>query len=203
MAAECGCPDIYPDWDDKDVDLGGCPVIELRMPMFMHMPLAHDLYAGRQQQLIERMEMQEPWPRLLLTRTGMLRGSLLRLLTPGTSSPSRFFRTLPFPFVARGKLHHGNLSTGHKVIREMQMRLVDEGCRPRELYIAYLSCPACIERRGEKILFLRRWNESAILKNRRLKRETETVSCEDSATVRPGSGPAGIAESARDRRNGS
>lgn len=188
MAADCGCPDVYPDWDGKDVDLGGAPVVELGIPTLIHMPLAFDLYAGRQQQLIEKMGLRELWPRLLLTRTGMLRGSLMRLLKPGMTSPSRFFKVLPFPFVVRAKLHHGNLSTGHKIIREMQMRMADEGCRPRELYIAYLSCPACSDVRGEKILFLRRWTESKILKNRHLQRNTDLITPEASATIRsPGS----------------
>lgn len=182
-AAECGCPDVYPDWDDKDIDLGGCPVHQLSIPTLVHMPLAYDVYIGKQQHAIEHMELAELWPRLMLTRTGMWRGSLTRLLKPGTSSLSRNVFALPFPFIARGRLHQGNLSTGHKVIREMQMRLVDEGCRPRELYIAYLSCPACIEKRGEKILFLRRWTESSVLKNRRVLREYPLVTPESSNTV--------------------
>lgn len=189
MAADCGCPDTYPDWDGRDVDLGGTPVLAMPMPMLFHMPLAFDLYAGKQQQLIDRIGLGEPWPRLLLTRTGMFRGRLLRLLKPGSTSMSRHFQVLPFPFIVRGKLHQGNLSTGHKVIREMQMRLVDEGCRPRELYIAYLSCPACCQRRGEKILFLRRWTESRMLNERRRGgRAAAPVTPEDSTTVRS---PAG------------
>ncbi len=183
MAPDCGCPDAYPDWDGSDVNLGGCPVIQLPMPMFIHMPIAFDLYAGKQQRLIERMDLQEPWPRLLLTRTGMLRGTLTRLLKQGSASMSRYFSTLPFPFVARAKLHHGNLSTGHKVIQAMQMRLVDEGCRPRELYIAYLTCPVCSDQRGERILFLRRWTESTILKNRRAQRENNLLTLETSKTI--------------------
>lgn len=181
--ADCGCPVVYPDWDDRDVDLGGWPVIQLPMPMFIHMPIAFDVYAGKQQRLIEQMDLQEPWPRLLLTRTGMIRGTLTRLLKQGSASMTRYFNTLPFPFLARARLHHGNLSTGHKVIQAMQMRLVDEGCRPRELYIAYLTCPVCSEQRGEKILFLRRWTESAILKNRRIPRTTGVLTPETSNTI--------------------
>lgn len=182
MVSDCGCPDVYPDWDDRDVDLGGTPALVMPMPMLVHMPLAFDLYAGKQQRIIEQMDLQESWPRLLLTRTGMLRGRLIRLLRQGSTSMSRYFEVLPFPFVVRCKLHHGNLSTGHKVIRDMQMRLVDEGCRPRELYISYLSCPACSERRGEKILFLRRWTESGVLKHRR-DEQTRAITPETSATI--------------------
>lgn len=183
MATDCGCPDVYPDWDDKDVDLGGYPVHHLSIPTLIHMPLAFDVYLSKQQNALEKMALTEIWPRLILTRTGMFRGSLTRILKPGMSSMSRHFRVLPCPFVVRGMLHHGNLSTGHKAIREMQMRLVEEGCRPRELYIAYLSCPACSDRRGEKILFLRRWTDSSVLKDRRLNRRTAITTPEAHSTI--------------------
>lgn len=166
MSAECGCPEVYPDWDGKDVDLGGYRVHRLPIPTFIHMPLAWDLYVGKQKQAVARLGLEEIWPGLTLTRTGMFRGSLTRLLKGDRHSPSRHVQTLPVPFHLTGKLHHGNVSTMHRVVREMQMGLVDRGRAPKELYICHLTCPACAEERGEKILLLRRWVESAMLKRK-------------------------------------
>src|SRR3569623_375398 len=71
------------------------------------------------------------------------------------------------PYRIYAAVHHGNLSTGHKVIQQMQMKIVDAGRRPRELYLCYLTCPQCANSRGgEKILFLRHWEESALLQRR-------------------------------------
>ena len=170
MTLACGCPEHFPDWDGQDIDLGGRLVHALSIPTFMHMPLAYELYVKRQQQSIEQLGLEEEWPGLVLARTGFLRGSIIRLLV-NTRSPARNIHILPRPFWVRAALHRGNLSTGRKVIQRIQMELVDAGRRPKELYLSYLSCPNCnAERGGELILFLRRWEESAVLKKRLSKR---------------------------------
>lgn len=166
MTDKCGCPDVYPAWDDEDIDLCGYHVHHLSVPMLIHMPLAYESYLDRQQKAIERLELEELWPRLTLTRTGMFRGSLMRLLKPTGPSLSSHIKVLPCPFKLRARLHHGNLSTAQRQIREMQMKMVDDGCMPKELYLSHLTCPACSDQRSEKILLLRRWKESAMLKRR-------------------------------------
>lgn len=172
MAAECGCPEVYPDWDGKDVDLCGYHVHRLPIPTFVHMPIAYELYVEKQRRAMASLGLKEIWPGFTLTRTGMLGGSLMRLLEAAQSSLSRYVRTLPCPFTLRGVLHHGNISTIHRAVREMQMYLIDRGSAPKELYICHLSCPACAERKGERILLLRRWVESPMLKKRAV-RETK------------------------------
>ena len=166
MTLLCGCPERFPEWDDQDIDLGGTLVHRLPIPMLMHMPLAYGFYVGRQQQMINQLGLAERRPGLLLTRTGFFRGSITRLLE-NARSPARNLHVLPRPYWVYAVLHHGNLSTGHKVIQQMQARIVDAGRRPRELYLGYLTCPQCAEERGgEKILFLRHWQESAFLQRR-------------------------------------
>ena len=162
----CACPPRYPDRNGRDVDLGGTLVHTLSIPMLMHMPLAYGVYLEKQQRMLMQLGLAEQWPGLVLTRTGFFRGSLTRLLEQ-TRSPARNLRTLARPYWVYAALHHGNLSTGHKVIQQMQMKIVDAGRRPRELYLCYLTCPQCANSRGgEKILFLRHWEESALLQRR-------------------------------------
>lgn len=173
MTLPCGCPERIPDWDGQDLDLGGQLVHSLPMTTLLHMPLAFELYVKRQQQLIDALNLKEQWPGLVLVQTGFLRGALLRLLE-SMRSPARHLRVLPRPFCLRAALHQGNLSTARKPIQQMQMALVDGGRRPRELYLSYLTCPHCSgERGGEKMLLLRRWEESATLK-KRLRRRSAT-----------------------------
>lgn len=162
----CACPPRYPDWNGRDVDLGGTLVHTLSIPMLMHMPLAYGVYLEKQQRMLMQLGLAEQWPGLVLTRTGFFRGSLTRLLEQ-TRSPARNLHTLARPYWVYAELHRGNLSTGHKVIQQMQMKIVDAGRRPRELYLCYLTCPQCADSRGgEKILFLRHWEESALLQRR-------------------------------------
>src|SRR3569833_3315730 len=146
MTLLCGCPERFPEWDDQDIDLGGTLVHRLPIPMLMHMPLAYGFYVGRQQQMINQLGLAERRPGLLLTRTGFFRGSITRLLE-NARSPARNLHVLPRPYWVYAVLHHGNLSTGHKVIQQMQARIVDAGRRPRELYLVYLTCPQCAEER--------------------------------------------------------
>jgi len=166
MMLSCGCPEHFPDWDGKDVDLGGQFVHSLPIPTLMHMPLAYELYVKRQQQAIIHLQLQEQWPGMVLVRTGFFRGSITRLLE-NTRSPARHVHVLPRPFWVRAALHSGNLSTGRKLVQRIQMDIVDAGRRPKELYLSYLTCPHCGDQRGgEKILLLRRWEDSALLKKR-------------------------------------
>ncbi len=172
MTLDCGCPPEYPDWDGQDIDLGGYRVHTLPIPTFFHMPLAFEAYLQRQQQAIDTLELEEPWPRLILTRTGLLRGSITRLLKD-TTSMSRHVRNLPVPYPVRGMLHHGNVSMLAKPVREMQLALTEEGRIPKELYLCHLTCPRCSEDRGgDKILVLRHWRESPTLRRRVKQRAT-------------------------------
>ncbi|HHH36323.1 MAG TPA: hypothetical protein ENK48_05775 [Gammaproteobacteria bacterium] len=173
MMAECGCPTRYPDWDGQDIDLGGWYTHTLTFPTLFHMPLAYEAYLQRQNRALEQLELKERWPGLVLTRTGMFRGSITRLLEEGTSL-SRHVRHLPSPFMVRAILHHGNVSTLRGPLRESQMALLDAGRMPREVYLCHLTCPRCErERGGEKILLLRRWVRSPALEKKRQKTRTK------------------------------
>lgn len=166
MILECGCPSSYPAWHDEDVDLGGYFVHTLPIPTLLHMPLAYEMYLHRQQQAVQQLQLTEPWPGLVLARTGLFRGSITRLLED-TGSMSRHVQHWPRPYRMLAYLHHGNVSTMRHAIREVQAKLLDAGRMPRELYLCHLTCPRCAEERGgEKILLLRHWRESGLLKKR-------------------------------------
>jgi Bacterial hydrolase len=166
MILECGCPSQYPPWHNEDVDLGGHSVHTMPIPTPLHMPVGYEIYRGRQQRSLDELQLKEPWPGLILTRTGLLRGSIMHLLEEANSL-SRHVKRLPYPFSLRAFLHHGNLATARKAITDMQMSLFDAGHRPRELYLCYLTCPRCSEQRGgEKMLLLRRWEKSERLAKR-------------------------------------
>ena len=166
MSLSCACPEHFPDWDGRDVDLGGHCVHILSIPMLFHMPLGYEAYLKRQHYDIQGLHVTESWPNLVLTRTGMFRGTIMRLLEK-TGSPSHRIRYLPAPFQLRGKLHIGDIGTIRNTVRQIQMELLDCGKLPKELYICYLTCPLCRdERGGNKILLLRRWTESSFLRKR-------------------------------------
>lgn len=166
MILDCGCPGEYPDWHEQDVDLSHHPAHTLPITTLLHMPLAYDTYQQRQQQEIEQLDLKECWPGFALTKTGLLRGKLIRLLED-KSSPSRHFTHLDNDFRLHGLLHAGGIGTISKSVRQQQADLLDRGRMPKELYLAYLTCPRCAEERGgEKILLLRRWRE-----NRRLQQK--------------------------------
>lgn len=170
QAQHCHCPSTYPDWHEKDINLGGKPTHTLPIASFIFMPLSLDSYLNRQQTDIDQLELEEEWPDLVLTRTGMLRGEIMRILKKG-DSPSRFIRYLPSDFNLHGFLHHGGIGTLKKSTRELQAKLFDMGRMPKELYLCYLTCPICSERKGgDKILLLRRWQPSSTL-TRRLKKK--------------------------------
>jgi hypothetical protein len=167
MTSDCSCPSVFPSWHEQDIDLGGYRTHVLPIPMLLHMPLGNEIYIHRQQSSLEQLQLRELWPGLVLTRTGLLRGSITRLLED-TPSLSRHVSYLPSPFQVRAYLHHGNIGTIRKVVQAMQAQLLDGGCMPRELYLCYLTCPRCAaERGGDKILLLRHWQLSALLGKRR------------------------------------
>lgn len=160
MILECGCPGDYPDWHDKEVDLAHHAAHVLPIATLLHMPLSYETYRQRQQQEIEQLELQEQWPGFALTRTGWFGGELIRLLQH-SESPSRHVKPLPGNFQLHGLLHNGGIGTIRNSVRQQQMQLLDSGRIPKEIYLSYLTCPRCSEKRGgEKILLLRRWQAS-------------------------------------------
>lgn len=166
MTNQCLCPTEYPQWHEHDLDFSGKPVHALNLPCFLFMPLSYEHHVQRQQHDIKQLELEEEWPQLVLTRTGLLRGEILRLLKSG-DSPSRFVRHLEGSFQLRGYLHKGGIGTIKQSTRELQMQLFDLGRMPKELYLCYLTCPICAdEKGGDKILLLRRWKESRTLARR-------------------------------------
>jgi hypothetical protein len=163
---KCHCPETYPDWDGKDIDLSHKCVHLLPIPTIFHMPLAFEFYRRKQSQDIENLELPEKWPGFSLTRMGMLRGQMIRILDD-IKSPSRYVTYLGRSFIVRAKLHPGDIGTVKTTLGEMQMQMVNDGHRPKELYLGHLTCPACEERKGgPKMLLVRRWIESEGLKKR-------------------------------------
>lgn len=160
MILDCGCPGDYPNWQDQDIDLSHHAAHVLPIPTFLHMPLSYEIYRQRQQQEITQLELRERWPGFTLTRTGLLRGRVIRLLED-SESPSRHFAHLDNNFQLHALLHHGGIGTIRNSLREQQMKLLDSGRMPKEVYLCYLTCPRCYEERGgEKILLLRRWRQN-------------------------------------------
>jgi hypothetical protein len=166
MIKACGCPGTYPDWHNQDVDLGGQCVHVLPIPTFLHMPLAYSLYAKRQQEIIDQLQLPERWPGFTLTQTGILRGRILRLLE-SNETPARRIEYLPRPFHVRGYLHRGSVGNIRLPVHQMSMDLLEAGRRTKELYLSYLTCPRCRgDDQPDKILLLRRWIDSPGLKKR-------------------------------------
>lgn len=166
MTTKCACPANYPDWHDQDIDLSGTLVHALKIPSFLYMPLSYEVYVQKQSDAIEQLELEEQWPGFVMTRTGFLRGEILRILKPA-SSPSRFVRTLDGTSTFRGYLHNGGIGTIKESTRSLQNQLFDMGRMPKEMYLCYLTCPVCAEQKGgDKILLMRRWQESKTLARR-------------------------------------
>lgn len=166
MRLPCGCPDTFPDWHGKDVDLSLHAAHILPVTTFFHMPLSYTAHRERQRNEIEQLELQEPWPGFILTQTNFMSGRIISLLNYA-QSPSRHVVCLPAAFQVHGMLHPGGMDTLRNSARELQSRLFDAGRMPKELYLAHLTCPRCAAQRGgEKILLLRRWLASPRLKQR-------------------------------------
>ncbi len=164
---DCGCPASFPeDWHGQDIDLSGHCIHRIGIPTPIHMPVGIEAYLQRQQRSIEELGLHEEWPGLILTRTGAWRGEIIRLLND-EGSLSRLVRFMPRPFMVRAQLHRGNVSTLRGTLRTVQQTLFDEGKMPKGLYLCYLTCPRCRDKRGgDLILALRQWNESPVLKRR-------------------------------------
>lgn len=166
MTLACGCPESFPGWHEQGINLGGRLTHTVTLPTLLHMPVGYELRRERQRQTLQRLGLKETWPGLVLLRTGLLRGKILRLLEPATS-PASGLSFLPQPFWVRGWLHQGPISAMAQSARRMQSALVQAGKKPLELYLSHLTCPRCAELRGgEKILLLRRWVESPALLKR-------------------------------------
>lgn len=161
----CGCPGDFPDWHNQDINLGGQLAHILPVPMFLHMPLGFELHVARQRHKLDQLGLKERWPGLVLTRSAALRGQIIRLLEEAIS-PARHLLFLPNPYHLRGYLHEGGMDTVSAQVKQVQRQLLEEGRRPQELYLCYLTCPTCSVTRGNKILLLRRWQQSATLKKR-------------------------------------
>jgi hypothetical protein len=130
------------------------------------MPLSYDTYLQRQQNDIEQLELREEYPGFVISRIGLFSGHILRLLTTG-HSPSRHVQTLEAPFTVRAYLHHGDVGTVQQSTRKLQIQIFDQGHMPKELYLCYLTCPVCSDKKGgDKILLLRRWKPSPMLAKR-------------------------------------
>jgi len=163
---DCACPAVYPDWNDTDVDLAGQCVHDMGFPTLFHMPLSYDTYVKKQAENIEQLELKEKWPGFILTRTGFLRGRMLRILDVAETA-SRLVRYLPSPFMVRADLHPGGMGTVAKTIQSQHIKMSDMGRSMKEMYLAHLTCPVCEERKGgDKILVIRRWIENPGLQMR-------------------------------------
>lgn len=153
----CGCPAIYPDWDGKTLDLGGVCVHEMKIASFFHMPVAYDMYVSKQAANIEQLGLIEKWPGFVLTKTGFWGGKIIRILED-SDSPSRMVYFIPGSFWVKVTLHHGGIGSVQKAIHQMQIEMVEQGCMPKEWYLAHLTCPVCAESKGgDKILIIRRF----------------------------------------------
>ena len=171
MSEACLCPETYPDWHQQDIDLSGHAVHRLPMAAFMFMPLSYDSYVQRQADEITQLELVESWPGLALSRTRFWGGEILRLLE-SSDSASRRVTHLESPFLLHGYLHHGDMGTIRESAPHLQSALFEKGRIPKELYLCYLTCDICQERKGgHKILLLRRWQESPRLAKRLKKQQ--------------------------------
>lgn len=178
----CPCPEEYPDWDGKTINLGGCCVHEMKIASFFHMPMAYDMYVSKQAANVEHLGLVEKWPGFLMTKTGMWGGRIMRLLED-SESPSRLVHYLPEPFIVEVKLHNGGVGSVPKAVHKMQIEMVEKGRMPKDLYLAHLTCPYCEERKqGDKIMILRKFtaNERVMLRLEEERRREEQKAADKS-----------------------
>jgi hypothetical protein len=163
----CRCPETYPeDWVGQDLDMSGSCVHRMGIASFMRMPISYESYLDRQTHNIHELGLTERWPGLAFMRTGWFGGENLRFIEPA-QSPSRLVSYLAPPFNVSIKLHEGGIGTVTKTAQRQQSDIISARCRPKELFLAHLSCPVCADRKGgEKIMVMRRWLPSAQLKRR-------------------------------------
>lgn len=158
QAQQCLCPDQWPDWDGKDIDLGGRLAHVMSIPAFLNMPISYDLYVKKQYENLQQLELKEQWRDFVITRTGFWGGEIIRLLDESSHSPSRQVKRLEPGIHCAVSLHHGGIGTITKTVQQQQSELFNRKKRPKTLYLAHLSCPVCAERKGgEKILVLRKF----------------------------------------------
>ncbi len=163
---ECGCPPHYPEWDNREVDLGGTLMQQTSVPYFLHMPIGFEAKLFQQHDTIQKMELHERWPGFVLSQSGMFRGRILCPLRE-ERSPLRDIIRLPNPFHLACSVVRGDVGQIKPTVRAMQSALLDAGKMPKELYLAYLTCPVCQERRGGmRIMVLRHWEPSKKLQER-------------------------------------
>ncbi len=191
---ECACPDTYPDWDGKTLDLGGSCIHEMKIASFFHMPVAYDMYVSKQAANIHHLGLVEKWPRFVLTKTGMWGGKII-CLVEDSSSPSRLVNFIPGSFWVKAQMHHGGIGSIHKVVHKMQIAMIEEGCMPKEFYLAHLTCSFCVERKGgeDKILIVRRFVPNKRIQER-LRKEAEKNAAKESklAVEQAGKQPAEV-----------
>jgi len=162
----CPCPEEFPDWDGQSIDLSGACVHGMKISSIFHMPVAFDMYVSKQAANIDHLELTERWPGLVFSKTGLWGGKILRLIEEDESA-SRLVYHLPTPFEVMVKLHEGGVGTVPKAVHKMQIEMMEQGCMPKEFYLAHLTCPVCEERKGgDKILILRRY-----VANERIKKQ--------------------------------
>jgi len=153
----CPCPEEYPDWHGKSVNLGGYCIHEMKISSVFHMPVAYDMYVSKQAVNIQELGLKERWPGLILTKTGMFSGKIIRLVEDA-QSPSRLVKYIAGDFLLMAQMHGGGIGTVPKAAHKMQIAMVEKGCMPKELYLVHLTCDECWERKGgDKILMLRRY----------------------------------------------
>lgn len=165
----CPCPTEWPDWDGRDVDLSAALVHVMPIRTLFNMPLGYESFHQRQAAEIGNLEVKERWPGVVLSHVGWFKGRLLRVLDEEQAVPPHHrIERLPTPFRLRARLHRGNVSTIREPYLALQRELLEAGRMPKELYLVYLTCPACeAAKGGEQILMLRRWEESPRLQRRR------------------------------------
>ncbi|RMH51195.1 MAG: hypothetical protein D6682_05460 [Zetaproteobacteria bacterium] len=162
----CGCPPAWPEWDGRDVDLGGMLVQQTSFPCLLHMPVGYEARLFHQHETLRRLELHERWPGFVLSRTGLFRGQILCPLIE-ERSPLHGVYNLPAPFHLRCRVVKGDVGRIKPEVQAMQSALIAEAKMPGALYLAYLTCPRCQERRGGmRIMVLRHWRRSRKLAGR-------------------------------------
>jgi len=186
----CPCPEKYPDWDGKTMNLGGYCVHEMKIASFFHMPMAYDMYVSKQAANVDHLELTEKWPGFLMTKTGMWGGKIMRLLED-SDSPSRLVKYLSDPFYVQVKLHDGGVGSVPKAVHKMQIEMVEKGRVPKDLYLAHLTCPMCCDRKGgDKIMILRKFNANERMKTLMEEEQKREQKCEAKESKAAASGEA-------------
>lgn len=160
-AINCSCPTQFPQWHQQYLDLGRYCVFKSPVPMFLNMPIGFDFHHHQQAQQLIALELEEVWPGLCFLKPGFFRGELWRFIK-SCDSPARQVGLLPPTFPVYTYLHPGDIGSLKPALAHMQHELLEQGKMPKEVYLAYLTCPLCADaKNGHKILVLRRWQPHA------------------------------------------